>query len=219
MKTDSLISSIVQKLDSFLKRHNLTLLSEKKEDWGFKLFFKNEVAGLLITFENKGLHLTFDIAELKQGKWPPVVDQIEKETKLYLFDLNDITSLFCREGTVSSYATESEDPVEDLEKRTDAYITNLERYTGEVFKGDFSLFKKVEEKVKFRACRAAFDLWGEDAKKFGWKKSDLTRCLEIQIKSPDKGTKKESNKIRIGEIGRVELAAKAGHTKAKRRLR
>ena len=128
------------------ERFGLSLVKEESDRNGLKVLLQNNVAGVKFEFspqEESGWRAI--VGRLCDGQFPRHPIWIDRDTALHRFDLRDIAAL--RIDLIPELAGK----VGSLAPLSAAEMSLLiERCCADVFSGDFSLFARLQERVRSR---------------------------------------------------------------------
>ena len=125
------------------------------ETWGYELIYKNETTGVKITYEFQAAYIFITIYRLINGKFCEDPRNINEDTVLNSFGLDDIISVQNPKALVKpayefGEASEYYDKEKGLMLYTLAFAKNLKLFGKKVLCGDFSIFSETEKIVKER---------------------------------------------------------------------
>lgn len=135
------------------------LLKCKKERWGYELFYANDTTGVKITYEYQTAYIFIMIYRLIGGEFCENPANIEENTVLYGYGLDDIIGVQHPEALIKpAYEYGEKSSYYDkygLTLYTLAFANNLKKFGEKVLQGDFAVFSDVDEIVKERikTCR------------------------------------------------------------------
>ncbi|MEW5978118.1 MAG: hypothetical protein AB1898_20170 [Acidobacteriota bacterium] len=138
--------------------------SKQRHSWGERFSTQNKTTGVVVTLENRGLIVLVQLARLMKGEIVMPVGEIRPDTELFTFDLDDLVFL---KGGRPGPSPKGENV---LLNAVLGQAYNLKTYAGEVLAGNFQVFADLDKVVKQRAKEMAFQKWGAQAEKFGWKR-------------------------------------------------
>ena len=154
--TDKGFSIIAKKHLSFLEsEYNFRLSKCDKEDWGYELIYRSDTTGVRITYEYREAYIFIMLYQLVDGAIKENPRNIENNTVLYGYGLDDIISLRNPEDLIKpayEYGEQSEyyDKDKGLSLFTSAFTSNLKTYGKDVLSGDFEIFPELDKIVKER---------------------------------------------------------------------
>lgn len=148
--------------------YGLDQVCEKSEDWGFRIVYNNQVVAVDLTFELRDFYLFVKIVRLQNGNFPPSLGEIRPHTILDSFDLDDIVGLRSPESLVPSHTGSTVFNLALFDQIVTRQAENLKVFASDLLRGDFSIFIELDQVVKERARKAAFQKWGCRAVEFGW---------------------------------------------------
>lgn len=141
---------------SFLQTEfGLNLLKTNKEDWGYELLYTNRTTGVKITYEYQAAYIFIMVYRLIDGKFCENPSNINDDTILNGYGLDDIISLQNNEALIKpayAYGEKSKYYDEDkgLTLYTSAFANNLKKFGSKVLQGDFTIFSDADKLVKKR---------------------------------------------------------------------
>ena len=154
---------------SFLSAdHDLDQVYEKSKKSGFRVLYKNQVVGVELTFELREFYLFVRVVRLRGGEFPSSPGEIQPDTNLDIFDLDDIVNLRSPKSLVTPYSGSAALDFAFFDQIVAAQAENLRVFASDILDGDFSIFTELDRIVKERAREAAFQKWGRRAVEFGW---------------------------------------------------
>jgi len=121
----------------------LSVVKEESDAYGLELLFQNSVAGVKFEFspqDQSGWRAI--VGKLFNGQFPKHPILIERQSVLHRFDLRDVAAI--RIELIPELAGKIRD-LAPLSAREISYI--LETCCIDIFKGDFSLFASLQERV------------------------------------------------------------------------
>jgi hypothetical protein len=133
--------------------YGLSLVKEEIDAYGLEVLLQNSVAGVKFEFspqEESSWHAV--VGQLSEGRFPRHPIRIDRHTVLHRFDLRDIAAL--RVELVPELA-EKLNALAPLSASEMCVL--LERCCADLFKGDFSLFARLQERVMSRLPAPAAD--------------------------------------------------------------
>lgn len=141
---------------SFLQSEfKFQLMNCTKMDWGYELFYKNDTTGVKITYEFQAAYIFIMIYRLINGEFCENPRNINENTVLNGYGLDDIISVQNPEALIKpayEYGESSEyyDKEKGLMLYISAFAKNLKLFGKEVLRGDFSIFSDTDKIVKDR---------------------------------------------------------------------
>lgn len=141
---------------SFLQSEfGFNLLRCNKEDWGYELLYTNNTTGVKITYEYQAAYIFIMVYRLIDGEFCENPRNINKDTILNGYGLDDIISVQNTEALIKpayEYGEKSEYYNENkgLTLYTSAFAKNLKIFGGNVLQGDFAIFSDADKIVKKR---------------------------------------------------------------------
>jgi hypothetical protein len=154
---DKNFEEIVKKEFKFLEsKFEFKLYKSKEEDWGYKIIYLNKTTGVKITYEYRESYLFIMLYRLVDGKIVENPRNINEETTLFGYALDDIIKLHNPSALIgSTYKYSNDSKCHDKENGMSYYISdyarNLEKYAKDVLTGDFTIFPSLDKLVKERA--------------------------------------------------------------------
>lgn len=136
------------------KEFDCNLESQIKNTCGLTICYKNSTTAIQISLEERDGGIFVELVRLVNNKISERPIQINKRTKLYRFDLEDLLD-------VKNASLKIEHPpLEDLvfnsgrekvvEKVLIQYAEGVRRYAKDVLNGDFAIFSQLERVIKDR---------------------------------------------------------------------
>ena len=150
--------------------YGLDQVCEKNEDWGFAMVYKNQMVGVNLTFELRDFYLFVKVVRLLGGNFPSSPGEIQPNTILDSFDLDDIVGLRSSDSLIPPYKGSTSFNLSFFDQIVSTQAENLRVFASDLLGGDFSIFAELDRVVKERAREAAFQKWGNRAIEFGWTK-------------------------------------------------
>ena len=141
---------------SFLEsEYNFRLSKCDKEDWGYELIYMSDTTGVKITYEYREAYIFIILYQLIDGDIQENPRNIQDNTILYGYGLDDIIGLHNPEDLVKpayEYGEQSEyyDKDKGLSLFTSAFTNNLKTYGKDVLDGNFEIFPELDKIVKER---------------------------------------------------------------------
>ena len=132
---------------------DLSLVKEESDAYGLEVLLQNNVAGVKFEFspqEEEGWRAV--VGRLSEGQFPRHPIRIDRRTVLHRFDLRDIAAL--RIELIPELAGKIR-TLAPLSAREMSVL--LERCCADLFKGDFSLFARLRERIMSRLPASAAD--------------------------------------------------------------
>jgi len=154
---------------SFLeKEFGFRIVRKNKRDMVIQ--WKNETTGVWLTYEPMdNLPPYVRLCRLVDGKFCPGPGEMRPETVLHCYDSDDLIRLrLGKDATPFFDSSEQDDDGGSFWKEIPDRARKTRKCAGDVLRGDFSVFKKLDKVVKKRARKYAIEKWGERAKYFGW---------------------------------------------------
>lgn len=152
-----------KKLEIVLQEEFNFLLSEydcklsrcKKEKWGIELLYLNNTSGVKINYEYHEGYIFIMLYKLINGVFHENPKNIDKDTILFGYDLDDIISIFNQQDLVKrvyEYGENSNFYVsnEGVNEYIKLFALNLKKYSSSILRGDFSIFFDLDKIVKTR---------------------------------------------------------------------
>jgi hypothetical protein len=134
-----------------LDEYGLSILKERKEDWGYILEGKNSTTGIRVVYEFKEAHVKIMLYRLVDGK---IVDNtiyaLQNDEKISGFSLEHIVALLNPKDAQSIVfpADNMVDEQDDLQNYLFELNTKIRKYAANILLGDFSLFDELDKQVK-----------------------------------------------------------------------
>ncbi len=137
---------------------NFRLSKSENEEWGYQLLYLNDSTGVKITYEYREAYIFIMLYKLKDGCLVENPRNIEENTSLNGFALDDVIILRNPEDIIKptyEYDEDSEFFQEDdgLSRYTAAFAEYLKKHGADMLDGDFNLFPELDKVVKSRAMK------------------------------------------------------------------
>lgn len=155
---------------SFLSTdYGLDRVPQKNKDREFRMIYSNQVVAVDLAFERRDFYLFVKLVRPQRGNFPPSPGEIQADSVLDSFDLDDIVSLRSPESLIPPHSGSASLNIAFFDQIISTQAKNLNEFASDVLRGDFSIFAELDRLVKRRACEAAFRKWGQRAVEFGWR--------------------------------------------------
>ena len=147
---------IAQEQFKFLESEYDFILSKcEKEDWGYELIYMNDTTGVKITYEYREAYVFILLYQLDDGELQENPRDIEENTTLYGYGLDDLISLRNPPALIKpayEYGEQSEyyDEEKGLLLYVSAFAENLKIYAEDILGGDFTVFLELDKIVRDR---------------------------------------------------------------------
>jgi hypothetical protein len=138
-------------IKSVAELFGLSAIREESDAYGLELLLQNSVAGVKFEFspqDQSGWRAI--IGQLSNGQFPKHPIRIDRQSVLQRFDLRDVAAL--RIELIPELAGKIRD-LAPLSAREVSHI--LQACCADIFKGDFSLFARLQERVMSRLPTSA----------------------------------------------------------------
>ncbi|WP_300327325.1 hypothetical protein [Accumulibacter sp.] len=129
----------------------LSVINEESDVYGLELLLQNSVAGVKFEFspqDQSGWRAI--VGQLSNGQFPKHPIRIDRQSVLHRFDLRDVATL--RIELIPELAGKIRD-LAPLSAREVSHV--LQTCCADMFKGDFSLFARLQERVISRLPTSA----------------------------------------------------------------
>lgn len=165
MQSEEFFQICITKFDFLINRFDLRIIEKNIDSSGWEILMANNTTGIKILLEFKEMYVFISICQLVNGCFVFPAGEMKPTTKLYCYDLEDLVNL--RSSELQKSDIHNNNFIEYLLVR---HAKNLKTFAGDILLGSFIIFSDLEKIVKCRARAAAFDKWGEQAARFGWRK-------------------------------------------------
>jgi hypothetical protein len=133
--------------------YGLYLVNEEIRAYGLEVLLQNSVAGVKFEFSpQEGSGWRVVVGQLLEGQFPRHPIRIDRHTVLHRFDLRDIAAQRVELVPELAEKLSSLAPLSASEM-----CVLLERCCADLFKGDFSLFARLRERVMSRLPASSAD--------------------------------------------------------------
>lgn len=146
----------------FLNEYEMCCVMEKYDRDSYEIHYTNKVVGVAVIFEFRDFYPFVKLAKLENGCFPLVSGEIQPETVLNSFDLDDIVGMRSCKSLIPCFDSKTVFNSLLIKKLLCHQANNLRLYAKDILNADFSLFPALEKVVKRRAKKAAIDKWGDD---------------------------------------------------------
>lgn len=152
-KKQRLFEQLCAKHFKFLiERYGFKKLKPDKDAYGCRVTYIGKTTGVKVSYEYKDGGLFVLLARLINGKMPPYPVFVKPDSVLNQFYLEDIVAVKHPSFQLKQNFDDIVNPtLEELESSLSNYAEALQIYGQDILKGDFSIFSKLEERVKKRA--------------------------------------------------------------------
>lgn len=150
------IYTIAQEKFKFLdSEYGFKLFKRKKEDWGYELIYLNNTTAVKIIYEYGEAYIFIMLYKLNKGKLQENPIQINEDTILYGYGLDDLILLQNPQAIIKpayEYGKQSEyyDKEMGLSLYISAHAENLKEYAKDILRGDFTIFPELDKIIKDR---------------------------------------------------------------------
>lgn len=135
--------------------YGFKLLNCEKEDWGYELIYQNITTGVKITYEFSEAYIFIMLYQLVDGNIKENPRNIENDTKLLGFGLDDLINLRSPQDLIKPAYEYGEASIyynkhDGLLLYVSAFADNLKKYAKDILSGDFAVFPQLDQIVKER---------------------------------------------------------------------
>ena len=147
---------IAQEQFKFLEsKYCFSLYKCEKKNFGYELLYLNASTGVRITYEYREAYIFIMLYQLIKGKLRENPKNIENDTVLYSYGLDDLINLRNHQALIRpayDYGEQSEyyDGENGLLLCVSQFASNLKTYAADVLRGDFTIFSELDKIVKER---------------------------------------------------------------------
>ncbi|MGY4537393.1 hypothetical protein ACVW0P_001809 [Mucilaginibacter sp. UYNi724] len=150
------LKTVIKEKFKFLeKEFDFELTKSKRESWGFESLYINATTAVKISYETRESYLFIMLYKLVNGDFIENPVMIKISTDLYGYGLDDI--LLIKDPSallLPMYKYADGTPYQNRDYGLSIYINdfavNLKKFAGDILKGDFEIFPKLDKVVKER---------------------------------------------------------------------
>lgn len=151
MRKNILKNTFINAFNFLWDEFQFVVISDKKEDWGYTMEAKNAVAGVRITYEYREAYANIMIYKLINGQ---IVENTTKailsNEKINGFSVDRVIAMLNPDDLQKPYYPKQAEVNEecDLYNYLSEVASKTRKYAKDILAGDFSIFDKLDSKVK-----------------------------------------------------------------------
>ncbi|HEX3047917.1 MAG TPA: hypothetical protein VHY08_24410 [Bacillota bacterium] len=151
-KSNDLVHDVlIAKFDFLAKEHNLTLVFDQINDWGYRLIYKGSNVAVSIVYEYREAYIHILLHRLVNGEIENDPNPYQEDLPLLNIGLDWIVKVLdpsklvklTYDGTADFYCKDGA-----FETMAGNQAANLKNFAGSVLEGDFTVFQEVDALVK-----------------------------------------------------------------------